>query len=124
MPRIYSTYTEEELDEITKASKEYGMTPSIFQKHCVLLRLGYNSAELEVDLNALKNAMKESLLSKQPGDTFIVSSLIAPEIWSKLNRSQKITLSLFLKEYIELHREKFEVLKVLHNKIKQYICIK
>lgn len=124
MPRIYSTYTEEELDEITKASKEYGMTPSIFQKYCVLLRLGYNSAELEVDLDALKNAMKESLLSKQPGDTFIVSSLIAPEIWSKLNKSQKITLSLFLKEYIELHREKFEVSKVLHNKIKQYICIK
>lgn len=124
MPRIYSTYTEEELDEITKASKEYGTTPSTFQKYCVLLRLGHNLAELEVDLDALKNAMKESLLSKRPGDTFIVSSLISPEIWSKLSRSQKIILSLYLKQYIELHQEKVEVSKVLHNKIKQYICIK
>ena len=125
MGRIYSSYTEAEFENIQEKSKEYGMTPSAFQKYCVLLHLGYKAEEFKsINLQALKDMMCENLNAKRHDDTFIVSALLPPEIWSTLNRSQKITLSLYLKELIDSQPDKFEVADVLHNNVKQYRCKK
>lgn len=124
MARIYTNYSEKEIELIQNTCNEYGMTPSAFQKYCVLLHLGIRTDEVDkVDINKLIEMMITSLNEKKKGDTFIVSSLLPPEIWSTLNRSQKITLSLQLKSDIEGNPSKFQVNDVLHNNVKQYIRI-
>lgn len=125
MGRILSSYSENEFEIIQKESNEYGMTPSVFQKYCVLLHLGLKTEQLmDVNIHDLKQMMTDELISKKPNDTFIVSALLPPEIWCTLNRSQKTTLSLYLKEQIEEQPDRFEVARVLHNNVKQYKCIK
>ncbi len=119
--RIYSSYSEAEFEKVREKGMAYGMSPTMFQRYCVLLHLGYKADEFKnINLQELKDMMEANLYAKKPNETFIVSALLPPEIWSSLNRSQKITLSLYLKELIDSEPEKFEVAAVLHNKIKQY----
>ena len=97
------------------------MTPSAFQKYCVLLYLGHNAEEInKIDIEEMKQIMNQELNNKKVGDKFIVSALLPPEKWSNLNRSQKITLSLYLKNIIENCSDRFRVCDILHNNIKQY----
>ena len=106
---------------ISNECEQYGMTPSAFQKYCVLLYLGQNAEEIKkIDIEEMKQIMNQELNNKKVGDKFIVSALLPPEKWSNLNRSQKITLSLYLKNIIENCSDRFRVCDILHNNIKQY----
>ena len=93
MSRVYTSYSEEEFALISNECEQYGMTPSAFQKYCVLLYLGQNAEEIKkIDIEEMKQIMNQELNNKKVGDKFIVSALLPPEKWSNLNRSQKITL--------------------------------
>ena len=121
MSRVYTSYSEEEFTLIFNECEQYGMTPSAFQKYCVLLYLGQNAEEIKnIDIEEMKQIMNQELNNKKVGDKFIVSALLPPEKWSNLNRSQKITLSLYLKNIIENCSDRFRVCDILHNNIKQY----
>ena len=121
MSRVYTSYSEEEFALISNECEQYGMTPSAFQKYCVLLYLGQNAEEIKkIDIEEMKQIMNQELNNKKVGDKFIVSALLPPEKWSNLNRSQKITLSLYLKNIIENCSDRFRVCDILHNNIKQY----
>lgn len=121
MSRVYTSYSEEEFTLISNECEQYGMTPSAFQKYCVLLYLGQNAEEIKkIDIEEMKQIMNQELNNKKVGDKFIVSALLPPEKWSNLNRSQKITLSLYLKNIIENCSDRFRVCDILHNNIKQY----
>ena len=74
----------------------------------------------KIDIEEMKQIMNQELNNKKVGDKFIVSALLPPEKWSNLNRSQKITLSLYLKNIIENCSDRFRVCDILHNNIKQY----
>ena len=74
MSRVYTSYSEEEFALISNECEQYGMTPSAFQKYCVLLYLGQNAEEIKkIDIEELNN--------KKVGDKFIVSALLPPEKW-------------------------------------------
>ena len=119
MSRVYTSYSEEEFALISNECEQYGMTPSAFQKYCVLLYLGQNAEEIKkIDIEEMKQIMNQELNNKKVGDKFIVSALLPPEKWSNLNRSQKITLSLYLKNIIENCSDRFRVCDILHNNIK------
>lgn len=121
MSRVYTSYSEEEFAQISNECEQYGMTPSAFQKYCALLYLGQNAEEIKkIDIEEMKQIMNQELNNKKVGDKFIVSALLPPEKWSNLNRSQKITLSLYLKNIIENCSDRFRVCDILHNNIKQY----
>ena len=121
MSRVYTSYSEEEFALISNECEQYGMTHSAFQKYCVLLYLGQNAEEIKkIDIEEMKQIMNQELNNKKVGDKFIVSALLPPEKWSNLNRSQKITLSLYLKNIIENCSDRFRVCDILHNNIKQY----
>lgn len=121
MSGVYTSYSEEEFALISNECEQYGMTPSAFQKYCVLLYLGQNAEEIKkIDIEEMKQIMNQELNNKKVGDKFIVSALLPPEKWSNLNRSQKITLSLYLKNIIENCSDRFRVCDILHNNIKQY----
>ena len=110
MSRVYTSYSEEEFALISNECEQYGMTPSAFQKYCVLLYLGQNAEEIKkIDIEEMKQIMNQELNNKKVGDKFIVSALLPPEKWSNLNRSQKITLSLYLKNIIENCSDRFRV---------------
>ena len=94
MSRVYTSYSEEEFALISNECEQYGMTPSAFQKYCVLLYLGQNAEEIKkIDIEEMKQIMNQELNNKKVGDKFIVSALLPPEKWSNLNRSQKIISS-------------------------------
>lgn len=121
MSRLYASYSEAEFALISKECKQNGMEPSAFQKYCVLLFLGQNVEEMKkINIDEMKRLMDKELQRKKIGDKFIVSALLPPEKWSNLSRSQKITLSLYLKNVIARQPNRFRVCGVLHNNIKQY----
>lgn len=87
---------------------------------CTII-LRQNAEEIKkIDIEEMKQIMNQELNNKKVGDKFIVSALLPPEKWSNLNRSQKITLSLYLKNIIENCSDRFRVCDILHNNIKQY----
>jgi len=103
--RVYTSYSEEEFALISNECEQYGMTPSAFQKYCVLLYLGQNAEEIKkIDIEEMKQIMNQELNNKKVGDKFIVSALLPPEKWN----------------IIENCSDRFRVCDILHNNIKQY----
>lgn len=97
--RIYSSYSQAEMDAIEAEAKKYGMSLSGFQRYVTLLAVKLpagtqNMATLTADATA-------AILQKKSGETFVVSSLLPAEVWASLNRSQKQTISQVLKKYAE-----------------------
>ena len=92
--RIYSSYSQAEMDAIEAEAKKYGMSLSGFQRYVKLPAGTQNMATLTADATA-------AILQKKSGETFVVSSLLPAEVWASLNRSQKQTISQVLKKYAE-----------------------
>lgn len=97
--RIYSSYSQAEMDAVEAEAQKYGMSLSAFQRYATLMMLklpagAQNMATLTVDATA-------AILQKKSGETFVVSSLLPAEVWASLNRSQKQTISQVLKKYAE-----------------------
>lgn len=117
MARIYSNYTDEEIVILRAESKKMGLSLSAYQKYRTLLSLSRDNSISMADLISL---MKRSLLEKKPGDVFIVSSLV-PNEWTKLNRSEKNTLSKTLKKIVADNPTIYAINAILPGKINQYI---
>ncbi len=127
MKRVYTSYSETELEAIKKTSREWGMDITSFLKYCVLLQIGLKDKQDikkdKIDLDDLTEQMKKKLRKMKAGETFIVSALFSPQDWTSLSRSQKITLSLRLKDIIESDSNRFEVAGLIRKTIKQYRCL-
>lgn len=66
MSRVYTSYSEEEFALISNECEQYGMTPSAFQKYCVLLYLGQNAEEIKkIDIEEMKQIMNQELNNKK-----------------------------------------------------------
>ena len=91
--RIYSNYSDDDFKAIELQANEIGMTISSFQKYCVML---YIKSDLPTRNNTLSlptliSDMMTELSKLKSGDTFIISSLFLPEVWSNLSTSEKRT---------------------------------
>ena len=90
MKRIYSNYSDEDFNMITKLSTELGFSLSSFQHYCVMLyadRRGNTTVTSSLLSELLSNMQKIDV-----GETFIVSALL-PEKWPTLTRNVKMTLA-------------------------------
>ncbi len=117
MSRIYSNYTDEERELIDAAAMKAGMTVSAYCKAAVMEKLAGktpNSSEM------LMNTMQKKLKKLKPGEVFIVSDLYIEEIWSKLTRSEKNTISKQLAKNVRENPDRYIINAVLPGKITQY----
>ena len=122
--RIYSNYEPAEEPLVIAQAKELGLTLSAFQKYCVML---YTKQETSVrtstsNIATLTSQMLNNLTNFSKGETFIVSSLL-PDKWPDLSRSDKMTLSLALTEYVNKHPSLYAVKKHITGKTKQYVIL-
>ena len=121
--RIYSNYTEEEGKLVFKKAKELGFTPSALQHYALMLYVNDKKKEVDevVDMNELVDKMLNNLKNKKPGDTFIVSALLADK-WAILGRSEKMTLSKQLAYVVRQNPDKYGCHKAIKGKTIVYIC--
>ena len=109
MSKMYCNYTQDEMNAITDAAKDYGMTPSGFQKYATLLLARQPVTGIqeksELDIADLIAQMISAIEKKAPGETFVVSTVFLPEIWTQLNRSKKLTIGHALAQYEKTHPE-------------------
>ena len=123
MPRIYTSYSDEEFFLIKQRSESIGMSMSSYQKYCTLLTTSSPASNNQpVDIAPLIQTMTKNLSEKKPGDLFIVSSLL-PNEWPTLSKRIKNTLSQNLKRIIANNPEKYAINAVLSGKINQYIAL-
>lgn len=123
--RIYVDIDENTLEKLKKRSEEMGMSSSGMARYALLLYL--NSEEVErsnsFTMPALIQIMKSNLDNLIPNKekTFTIASLFTSEVWTSLQRKQKIELSKALARIVESHPNQYiKLKKKLHNRINQY----
>lgn len=120
MARVYSNYSNQELNLIKKESEAKGLSVSAYQKYCTLLSLKKDNK----DIAELIAEMRFNLSKKnKPGDLFIVSSLVDENEWSSLERGEKITMAKQLKKIVNENPKKYRVNAVLPGRITQYVVL-
>lgn len=119
MKRIYSTYTEEQVNLLKEQATQRNMTTSEYQRYLVLLTLPISKPGVP-DLTELSNEMFAALSKITNYNPFIISSLFDPDVWISLNGSEKRTLAMQLSHYIRKNPTTFEKLGDLPGKISQY----
>ncbi len=90
MKRIYSNYSEEDFEMVSKLSSELGFSLSSFQHYCVMLYA--DSRGNSTPTNNLIAEMLSNLQKIEVGKPFIVSALL-PDVWPSLTRNLKMTLA-------------------------------
>ena len=120
MRRIYSNYSEDEFEKISKHAEAAGMTASAFCKYAVLEKM---AGTVEHSPSHVVKELYQKLQIMEPEECFIVSDLF-PEIWSSLSRSEKNTIAKQLAKYVGEHSDMFVIHDVLPGKITQYKKIK
>ncbi len=116
--RIYSNYATSDFDIVTELAKELGFTPSAFQHYCVMLYADHRGNASP--LSSLTTQMLSNLNTIKSDDTFIVSSLI-PEEWTRLSRSEKMTLAKQLSHHVKSNPNSFAPYKIAEGKTTIYI---
>lgn len=116
MKRIYSNYSDDEFEQISKCAQTAGMTVSAFCKYIVLEKVGGTVENFPQDI--IKE-LHRKLQAMKPGKYFIVSELF-PEMWNSLSRSEKNTIAKQLAKYVREHSDTFIVNAILPGKITQY----
>ncbi len=95
------TYSPSEENDILTVTSELGFSPSALQRYALLLYvsqyLGGRSTS-PTPIPSLIASMMSNLSNKQPGETFIVSSLV--NSWDQLSRGDKMILSKALAAHI------------------------
>lgn len=119
MVRVYSNYSNEEMEILKAESEKLGLSLSAFQKYRTLLSLRHKKGD-ETDITKLIEVMKQSLSNKRSEDVFIVSSLL-PDEWVKLNKREKNTLVQTLKRIVYENPDLYYLNAVLPGKINQYV---
>lgn len=117
MPRIYSNYSNNDFSIVTNLAKELGFSLSAFQHYCVMLYADHRGNTSPITL--LVQKMFQTLSTRKPGDTFIVSALL-PDEWPSLSRSDKMTLAKQLSLHVKNNPSKYEVYKKASGKINIY----
>jgi len=120
--RIYSNYSDDDFKAIELQANEIGMTISSFQKYCVML---YIKSDLPTRNNTLSlptliSDMMTELSKLKSGDTFIISSLFLPEVWSNLSTSEKRTLSSRLSSYVKANPLSYTLVSKKRGTINKY----
>ncbi len=107
MKKVISSFTEEEYDLLTEHTLKLGFSNvSTYIKYQALLPIGLKDDEKDT-FDMIKK-LHNNLDNVPVGSTFIVSSLL-PDEWTKLNRSQKFSLSRNLSDYIKNNPDKYLV---------------
>ncbi len=120
MKRIYSNYSEDEFEQISKHAEAAGMTVSAFCKYAVLEKV---TGTVENSPSHVVKELYQKLQIMEPEECFIVSDLF-PEIWSSLSRSEKNTIAKQLAKYVRENSNVFVINNILPGKITQYKKIK
>ena len=120
--RLYTNYSDVEFADIRNEAEALAMTPSLFQKYCVMLYLkkDISTRSNTLSMPQLINEMFQSLSNLKPNSVFIISSLFPPETWSNLSPADKRTLACILKKHIVSHTSDYSILKQKRGTINQY----
>ncbi len=111
MKRIYSNYSDEDYDLISKKANEMGVSMSSFQRYCVDVFLkGNGKAKLEGEMTVteIRDIIVSKLAEFPSGKMFYVSMLFSEEQWEKMTRSEKATASKQLSIYVGEHLDMFK----------------
>ena len=115
LKRIYTYYSDQEFEKICNKALLLGITPSQLVKTIVLENFSTFTFNKDIiDMEKIIVEMKDRFNAFETEKPFIVSDLVNGDIWKKLTRSQKMTLSLHLKKIAEASNT-CEVLKIINN---------
>jgi len=104
MPKILITFSNEEFNCVEKEAKKIGMLPSTYAKYKVLDGI---LPKASYTLSQLTDLMQSKLNSLKKDETFIVSTLVPPDVWRTLTTGDKRTLCFNLSNYVKNNSEFF-----------------
>lgn len=117
MKRIYSNYSEDDFNMVSKLASELGFSLSTFQHYCVMLYA--DSRGNTTVTTSLLSEMLSNMQKVEIGKTFIVSALL-PDIWPTLTRNVKMTLAKQLAINVK-NNPNFSTYKITKGKTTVYI---
>lgn len=104
MQKILITLSEAEFECVEKEAKKIGMLPSTYAKYKVLDGI---LPKASYTLSQLTGMMHSKLNSLKKDETFIVSTLVPPDVWRELTTSDKRSLSSNLSNYVKMNTDTF-----------------